>query len=93
MNSIRSWLLCPLVGALGLALTAGCGESVADAGEGGVEEPTSMGSFQSLTSGGAFISSESYHLELFIAPLQPVGNRSSETHRIHYGPGAIRSVR
>lgn len=48
--------------------------------------------FKSLTSGGARISSDHYRMDLFIAPIYPVGTASSASYSIKYGPGAIRST-
>jgi len=59
--------------------------------DGGDEERARQ--FQSITSGGAHLSSGHYRLDLFIAPLHPVGSRSSPNYRINYGPGAVRSQR
>ncbi len=47
--------------------------------------------FEAETSGGAKISSTNYNLELFIAPVRPVGNVSSTNYNFKLGPAGIRS--
>ena len=47
--------------------------------------------FHAETSGGAKISSTNYELELFIAPVRPVGTVSSTNYNLKLGPGGIRS--
>jgi hypothetical protein len=43
------------------------------------------------TAGGAALASESYRLELFLAPVRPVGSVSSESYRLKLGPASTRS--
>jgi hypothetical protein len=47
--------------------------------------------FEAETSGGARISSTNYNLEVFIAPVRPVGNVSSTNYNLKLGPAGIRS--
>jgi hypothetical protein len=47
--------------------------------------------FQAVTSGGGRSVSEHYRLEVFIAPVPPVGSGSSEGYAADLGPGATRS--
>ena len=47
--------------------------------------------FKAETSGGARLTSPNYELELFIAPVRPVGNPSSTNYNLKLGPGGIRS--
>jgi hypothetical protein len=41
------------------------------------------------TAGGASLRSESYTLDLFVAPGGPIGSRTSEAHQLDLGPGAL----
>jgi hypothetical protein len=45
------------------------------------------------TSGGAVRSSVNYRLEIFIAPVSPVGTASSQTHTVKLGPATMRIPR
>ena len=47
--------------------------------------------FETETSGGAKISSTNYNLEVFIAPVRPVGSVSSTNYNLKLGPAGIRS--
>jgi len=96
-----------LVGAAALALAAcGGGEAAAIDGatdarphDGGGDGGAGDGSvaaaqrFSSETSGGARIESASYRLELFIAPVAPVGATRSASYKLQLGPGALRNAR
>jgi hypothetical protein len=46
--------------------------------------------FQALTSGGDKASSTNYELELFIAPVMPVGSSSSTNYNLRIGPAGVR---
>ena len=48
--------------------------------------------FVSTTSGGQVITSTNYQLELFVAPGEPIGHRTSANYELHLGPGAIRAA-
>jgi len=58
-----------------------------DAGEG----PDTVTPFIAGTSGGARLSSPGYSLELFIAPVGPVGGTSSTNFDLKLGPAGARS--
>ncbi|MBI5480592.1 MAG: hypothetical protein HY906_17170 [Deltaproteobacteria bacterium] len=49
--------------------------------------------FLSETSGGARIESASYRLEVFIAPVRPIGSTQSGSYKLQLGPGALRNAR
>jgi len=78
-----------LVGAAALALAA-CGGGDGEPGDGSV---AAAQRFSSETSGGARIESASYRLELFIAPVAPVGATRSASYKLQLGPGALRNAR
>ncbi len=54
---------------------------------------TSVGGnpFQCETSGGGALSSENYTMDLFIGPVRPLGNVSSDSYQIKLGPAGSRS--
>ncbi len=47
--------------------------------------------FQCETSGGGMLSSENYTMDLFIGPVRPLGNVSSDGYQIKLGPAGMRS--
>jgi len=49
--------------------------------------------FTSMTGGGAVLTSPSYSLELYVAPAEPVGSRTSAGYQLELGPGAVRAAR
>ena len=48
--------------------------------------------FTSNTAGGQTLTSPNYTLELYVAPVEPVGKRTSTNYELHLGPGAIRAA-
>jgi hypothetical protein len=58
--------------------------------DGGVQ--TAQG-FVSETAGGNRITSSNYRLELFVAPVRPVGAGQSSNYKLQLGPGALRNAR
>jgi hypothetical protein len=46
--------------------------------------------FQTESAGGGTISSENYTIELFVAPVRPVGTISNDNHTILLGPAGMR---
>jgi len=47
--------------------------------------------YQCETAGGAFLESDNYKLEVFIAPVRPIGNVSSPNYQLKLGPGSTRT--
>jgi hypothetical protein len=47
--------------------------------------------YQCETAGGAFLESDNYRLEVFIAPVRPIGSVSSPTYQLKLGPGSTRT--
>ncbi|MFH1437005.1 MAG: hypothetical protein ABIJ56_14950 [Pseudomonadota bacterium] len=54
-------------------------------------EPAPVQPFLSETAGGASLSSANYKLELFVAPVRPVGSTSSASYNLKLGPAGVRS--
>jgi hypothetical protein len=82
------------------AATDGPGDALPDGGgdggggDGGGDGGTvTARRFLSETSGGARIESASYRLELFIAPVPPVGSAQSSSYKLQLGPGGLRGAR
>jgi len=46
--------------------------------------------FQTESAGGGLISSENYTIELFVAPVRPVGTISNDSYTIQLGPAGMR---
>jgi hypothetical protein len=46
--------------------------------------------YQCETAGGALLESDNYKLEVFIAPVRPVGNLSSPNYKLKLGPASTR---
>jgi hypothetical protein len=47
--------------------------------------------YQCETAGGAVLTSDNYRLEVFVAPVRPIGNLSSTNYRLKLGPAGLRS--
>jgi len=47
--------------------------------------------YQCVTSGGALLESDNYKLEVFIAPVRPIGTTSSTNYKLKLGPAGVRS--
>jgi hypothetical protein len=47
--------------------------------------------YQCETAGGAFLESDNYRLEVFIAPVRPIGSVSSPNYQLKLGPGSTRT--
>jgi len=47
--------------------------------------------YQCETAGGAFLESDNYQLEVFIAPVRPIGSVSSPSYQLKLGPGSTRT--
>jgi hypothetical protein len=52
--------------------------------------PPGGGPFQTESAGGGLISSENYAIELFVAPVRPVGTVSNDNYTIQLGPAGMR---
>jgi hypothetical protein len=74
-------------------LTDGGGDGGGGDGGGGDGGTVTAQRFLSETSGGARIESSSYRLEVFIAPMRPIGSTQSASYKLHLGPGAARNAR
>ena len=71
----------------------GGGDAVAPEDGGGDGGAPQAHEFLCETSGGSRASSASYRLELFFAPVPPVGGTTSANYRLQLGPGAARNAR
>lgn len=91
MKTVTKWWICALWAVL--MFSSGCDDLDLKCDPGKDSACTGKArEFKSLTSGGARISSDNYRMDLFIAPIHPVGTVSSTNYTIKYGPGAIRST-
>lgn len=46
--------------------------------------------YQCETAGGALLESDNYRLEVFIAPVRPIGNLESPSYKLKLGPASTR---
>jgi hypothetical protein len=63
---------------------------VSDTVDEDVALPPGGNPFQTESAGGGLISSENYTIELFVAPVRPVGTTSNDSYTIHLGPAGMR---
>jgi hypothetical protein len=78
----------------GFVFLCGCSDnSDCAAGELCIDDRCQRQEFLCLTAGGGSISSSNYDLEVFVAPMQPVGETSGQSYDTRLGPGAIRGSR